>query len=62
MVEEALRRMRVTDLERKITLETLHYCQVQQQHKILENGVAERQEEAEARAEEPSEQARPLTQ
>ena len=54
--------MRVTDLERKITLETLHYCQLQQQHKILENGVAERQEEAEARAEEPSEQARPLTQ
>lgn len=62
VVEEALRRMKVTDIERKITLETLHYCQVQQQHKALENGVAERQQEAEAKAEEPSEEARPLTQ
>lgn len=26
-VEEALRRMKVTDNERKVTLETLHYCQ-----------------------------------
>lgn len=62
VVEEALRRMRVTDIERKITLETLHYCQVQNQHKSLENGIAERQQEAEAMVEERSEQALPLTQ
>ena len=62
MVEEALRRMRVTDIERKITLETLHYCQLRHQHEVLENGVAERRQEAEAQAEEPSESARPFTQ
>ena len=54
--------MRVTDTERKITLETLHYCQVQHQQKVFENGVAERLQEAEAKLEEPIEAARPFTQ
>lgn len=62
VIEEALRRMRVTDTERKVILETLHYCQVQQQQRLDEISDAEPPQPAEAQAQEPPDQAPSLTQ
>ena len=63
VVEEALRRMRVTDNERKVTLETLHYCQQRsQQHAVEAISKADSQQPATLSNHRLDESARPLTQ
>lgn len=56
--------MKVTDVERKVTLETLNYCQGQHQQRLaVETSRANGQAAAESsESESPEQQAKPFTQ
>ena len=65
VIEEALKRMKVTDVERKVTLETLNYCHIQQQQRLAaaETGQANGLDSAEpSEADDQERQAKPFTQ